>query len=123
MSNITIKSYRKEREREIIDGLQKSLERVGVIVEKQAKANVKQSPPSHPQIQTGHLRRNIVHEVGDGEVSIGTNIVYGKYLEHGTSRMPPYPWLFPAVEMKRDEIIKTLKGDFTYTADFNIETE
>ena len=112
-SGVTIKSYRKEREKEILDGLQKGLEKVGLIVERQAKINVSQIT-GHPQVQTGRLRSSITHEVGQGEVAIGTNVVYGKYLEFGTSRMPPYPFLFPAVELKKPEIIEALKGhEFT----------
>ena len=106
---VTIKSYRKEREKEIIDGLQKSLERVGAIVERQAKINVSKST-GHPQVQTGRLRSSITHETSPNQVEIGTNVVYGKYLEFGTSIMPPYPWLLPAVESKRKEIIEAFKG-------------
>lgn len=29
---------------------------------------------------------------------VGTNVEYAVYLEHGTSRMQPYPFLGPAVE-------------------------
>ena len=108
--SVTIKSYRKEREREILDGLQKGLEKVGLIVERQAKVNVTQSPPSHPQVQTGRLRSSITHEVGEGEVAIGTNVKYGAYLEHGSAHNPPYPWLFPSVEVNRQKIIDILKG-------------
>ncbi len=112
--SVTIKSYRKEREKEIIDSLQKGLEKTGQIVERQAKINVTQSPPSHPQVQTGRLRSSIMHEVGQGEVVIGTNVIYGKYLEFGTSHNPPYPWLFPAVESSKPQIIEALKGhEFT----------
>ena len=108
--SVTVKSYRKEREREILDGLQKGLEKVGRIVEKQAGENVSKTGNEHPQIKTGNLLGSITHETGEGEVVIGTNVKYGKYLEHGTSRMPPYPWLFPAVELKKPEIIEALKG-------------
>jgi len=114
MTQVTIKSYRKEREKEIIDGLQKSMEKVGAIVERQAKINVSKSPPEHPQVQTGRLRASIIHQVkSEGNeivAEIGTNVTYSKHLEFGTSRMLPYHWLFPAVEMKRNEIIETLKG-------------
>jgi HK97 gp10 family phage protein len=110
MTEVVIKSYRDKVENKILGNLQKSLETVGAIVERQAKINVSQSPPSHPQVQTGRLRASIIHETKQDSVVIGTNVVYGKYLELGTSRMPPYPWLFPAVEMKRGEIIKTLAG-------------
>jgi HK97 gp10 family phage protein len=108
--SVTIKSYRKEREKEILDSLQKGLEKVGLIVERQAKINVSQSPPKHPQVQTGRLRASITHNVNPGEVEIGTNVVYGKYLEFGTSKMPAYPWLFPSVELKKSQIIEALKG-------------
>jgi HK97 gp10 family phage protein len=110
MSTVTIKSYRKEREKEIIDGLQKGLEKAGLIVERQAKINVTQSPPKHPQVQTGRLRASITHNVSPGEVEIGSNVVYSKYLEFGTSKMSPHPFLFPAVELKKPQIIEALKG-------------
>ena len=114
MSSVTIKSYRKERQAEILDGLQKGLEKVGLIVERQAKINVSQSPPKHPQVQTGRGRASITHEVGNGEVVIGTNVYYMKIQELGSVRHPPYAWLFPAVELKKPEIIEALKGhEFT----------
>ena len=112
MSSVTIKSYRREREKEIIDGLQKSMERVGAIVERQAKINVSKTGSEHPQVVTGRLRASITHEASDNELAttIGTNVTYGKSLEFGTSRHPPYPWLFPAVEEKKSDIISALKG-------------
>ncbi len=117
MTNITIKSYRKEREAEIMGGLEKSMEKVGAIVERQAKINVSKSPPEHPQVQTGRLRSSIIHQVtteGNQIIAeIGSNVVYSKYLEFGTVNHSPFPWLFPAVEMLRPQIIETLKGKFT----------
>ena len=116
-SSVTIKSYRKEREKEILDGLQKGLEKVGLIVERQAKINVTSPMPSgksHSYVDTNRLANSVSHEVGQGEVVIGSNVKYGKYLEHGTSRMPTYPWLFPAVESEKSKIIEALKGhEFT----------
>ncbi len=113
-TSVTVKSYRKEREKEILDGLEKSMEKVGQIVERQAKINVSKSPPSHPQVQTGRLRSSIMHQVTHSQneivTLIGSNVKYSKHLEFGTSRMPPYPFLFPAVEEKRKEIVDALKG-------------
>jgi len=109
MAEVTIKSYRKEIEGKIIDNLQKSLEKVGLIVERQAKINVSQST-GHPQVQTGRLRSSITHDVGPGEVTIGTNVYYGKWLELGhADGSRHYPWLFPAVESNRQNIINILK--------------
>ena len=53
MADVTIKSYRKEREAEITSGLQSAMEKVGALVERDAKINVSKSPPEHPQVQTG----------------------------------------------------------------------
>ena len=113
MTNVTVKSYRKEREAEIINGLQSAMEKVGAIVERDAKINVSKSPPEHPQVQTGRLRSSIIHQVtgGGNEITteIGTNVAYSKHLEFGTVNHPPYPFLFPAVESNRDKIIELLK--------------
>lgn len=113
MAEVTIKSYRFQVEQKMMGSLEKAMEKVGALVERQAKINVSKSS-GHPQVQTGRLRSSITHETAAMSTTIGTNVVYGKYLEFGTSRMPPYPWLFPAVEMKRNEIKDALKGkEFT----------
>ncbi len=81
MTSVTIKSYRPEREKEILNGLQSAMEKVGALVEREAKINVSQSPPQHPQVQTGRLRSSIIHKVStDGDeiaTEIGTNVTYG----------------------------------------------
>jgi len=110
---VTIVSHRKEIEGKLLGDIQKSLEKIGLVVERQAKINVSQSS-GHPRVQTGRLRSSITHEVGQGEVAIGTNVYYGKYLEFGTSKMPNYPWLFPAVESLRSQIINILRGKVSF---------
>jgi len=109
---VTVISHRQEVEGKLLGDIQKSLEQIGLVVERQAKINVSQSS-GHPKVQTGRLRSSITHEVGQGEVAIGTNVYYGKILEFGSVKMPPYPWLYPAVEGKRSEIINILKGNGT----------
>lgn len=113
--NVVVKSYRKEVEKKIDDDLTKKMERVGLIVENQAKENVNQLPPEHPQVQTGQLRSSITHEVENTKdehiALIGTPVKHGLYLELGTINMPAYSWLMPAVEMSRDKIKDTLKTD------------
>jgi phage gpG-like protein len=121
--NVTVKSYRQERQNEIMNDLTSKMERVGQIVENQAKLNVSKSPPEHPQVQTGQLRSSIMHEVdksGNEIIAvIGTNVVYGKYLE--LYERTKYPWLFPAVELKRSEIVETLKGNFGTELNVNLD--
>lgn len=140
-SSVTIKSFRKEREREILSNLEKAMDKVGGIVEKQAAKNIYEHAASTPWKHTGILENAVTHNVikegnsivteigvGEGEHLNGEKLnKIGKYLELGHSQhpgqfvpaigkrlvasdVPPYPWLFPAVETKREEIIGILKS-------------
>ena len=106
-------SHKKQRLYEIERKLEDGMIRACAIVERQAKINVSKSPPDHPQVQTGRLWSSITHRVTKegGEVVgvVGTNVEYGPTLEFGTSWHPPYPWLFPAVESRKDDILRALK--------------
>lgn len=59
-------------------------------------------PGEFPKMVTGHLRRNVVTEqeqMPEGPVQrVGTNVVYGKFLELGTSRMLARPWLSQSLQ-------------------------
>ena len=74
----------------IDQALAKALEEVGLVAEGYAK---KACP-----VDTGRLRNSITHQVGPSEKSvyIGTNVEYAPYVELGTSRMKPQPFLRPA---------------------------
>ena len=124
MTNVTIKSYRPQVEARIMSNLEKGVSNAGMIVARQAKMNVTSPKPSgiagHWWRDTGQLAGSIANEGGNGvfriektaseiSVLVGTKLAYGLYLEFGTSRMPPYPWLFPAVESKRNEITEAIK--------------
>ncbi len=76
---------------------------------KLAQQNVNQSPPGHPQVQTGTLRRSITMDVDrrnltakvgimSGSSDADQALIYAPFLEFGTSTMGPYPFLFPAAE-------------------------
>lgn len=124
MSSVTVKSYRPQVEARIMGNLEKGVSNAGMIVARQAKENVTRPGPSgildHWWKDTGELAGSIADEGGNGifriektpneiSVLVGTKVVYGLYLEMGTPRMPPYPWLFPAVELKRGEIAEAIK--------------
>ena len=74
----------------IDQALAKALEEVGLVAEGYAK---KACP-----VDTGRLRNSITHQVRPSEKSvyIGTNVEYAPYVELGTSRMKPQPFLRPA---------------------------
>lgn len=74
----------------IDQALARALEGVGLVAEGYAK---KACP-----VDTGRLRNSITHQVRPSEKSvyIGTNVEYAPYVELGTSRMKPQPFLRPA---------------------------
>ena len=71
-------------------------------------------PGNPPAPDTGTLKNSIHYNIGDCEGNIGTNLDYGLYLETGTERMAPRPWLFPAVkgnvEFLKENFIKLMNG-------------
>lgn len=137
-ASVTVKSYRKERETEIMGGLEKALEKVGRIVEKDAAKNIIIHSSRTPWDDTGQIASSVTHVVtglsveigipGSATVKDGGSVAkIGKALELGhiqhpgqfvpsigkrlvASDVPPYPWLFPAVEANRERILSILKS-------------
>lgn len=66
------------------------------------------TPSGRVSKSTGHLRRNIFRETirkGNGVIGRVYNPVeYAWYVEAGTSRMVPQPFLYPALEKNSQEI-------------------
>ena len=124
MTGVVIKSYRKEREQEIISGLQSAMEKVGSYVEIKASKNATnpRGGDKRPYVQSGLMSSNLGHttETEGGKIIsiIGfsskiphqSEVNYARRIELGSPRQPPYPFLFPAVESSRDKIIEFLKN-------------
>lgn len=71
-------------------------------------------PGAYPAVDLGLLRMSVTHDIdvvgGAARGRVGSTIVdppYGLFLEHGTSRMAPRPWLGPSM-LKNAEKIKEL---------------
>ena len=73
-------------------------------------------------VDTGSLRKSIrVEKEGDLQVSViaggggvinprtGREVDYAGYVEFGTSKMSPQPYMQPALEKNRDEILRIVK--------------
>ena len=81
-------------------------------VERDIKASMTPNGPSAPgeapAVDTGRLRASIAHRVemesGEAVAFVGTNVEYAPYLEFGTTRMQPRPFMVPAIERNREWI-------------------
>ena len=80
--------------------MKRRVARAAISVSRHAKELISVAGPTHsrpgqpPHKQTGRLRASIAWEaVGDDTARVGTNVKYGKFLELGTRRMDPRPWL------------------------------
>ena len=84
---------------------------------------------SAPAVDSGALRRSVTHDITVNGTSVRgrvgstiTNPPYGAYLENGTSRMAPRPWLLPALDMNTDKIRALLYSVFSMSdTSVNIE--
>ena len=83
----------------------RALEAIGLTAEGYAKAEC--------PVDTGRLRNSISHARDDEAAYIGTNVEYAPYIELGTSRMKPRPYLRPAVTEHSDEYKEIVKAALT----------
>lgn len=105
----TLIEVREDNREQIADALAgavaSALEGMGLLAERYAKNGC--------PVDTGRLRNSITHTLdmhgSSGDVYIGTNVEYGKWVENGTSRQKPRPYLKPAVTRHTDEYRSILK--------------
>lgn len=70
-----------------------------------------------PGIRTGKLRQSIYATPGKGgRAAVGTNVRYGKWLEEGTKRMRPRPWLKRSARRERGP----MEQEFSKTVSRNL---
>jgi len=85
----------------------------GSLQGRRTKKGLKPSVPGqYPKVVTGHLRRNVQSEFQRDEMKarVGTNVLYGKFLELGTRLMKRRPWLSRGVSETRGKIRRILAG-------------
>ncbi len=61
------------------------------------------------RVKTGKLQRSIRAEKTDTLVIVIVMLYYSVFLEFGTSRMPPYPFIQPSLQEVGSEIVELLK--------------
>jgi len=113
------KSYADREKKRLKDKVAGQLRDMCIDIVKQAQANATQSPPKHPQVESGTMRRAITMDVDrdklEGKVGIMSGkgegdraLAYAPRIEFGFTgtdskgrhfNQPPYPFLFPAAEV------------------------
>jgi HK97 gp10 family phage protein len=68
------------------------------------------APGQPPASDIGNLASHITYSTSRRglEGRVGTNVVYGKFLEFGTKNMAARPWLWPAYEARKRGVIQRL---------------
>ena len=96
--------------KDIKTDIQKKLELIGQYVEGQAIKEISAGP--NQAVDTGRLKNSLTHELGRSKsedyVRIGTNVEYGPYVELGTWKMGPRPFLRTALNKSKAIIMKIL---------------
>lgn len=82
----------------------KALTKIG----QQAEGNAKLMCPT----DTGRLKNSITNQIDmqENAVYVGTNVEYAPYVELGTRRQDPHPYLRPAASEHGEEYRAILKG-------------
>lgn len=73
------------------------------------------APGTYPKSKTGRLERSISVIVTEAKMTtaiVGTNQIHGRFLELGTSKMEPRPWLLPSVEDAVQRVAGSLRAEF-----------
>lgn len=103
---------------ELIDALNNAQQRVGsrgAAVVRSTTAKIVRSAKINAPVDTGNLRASISSTItGDGRngtmrAEIGPTAEYAGFVEHGTSRMPAQPYLYPAVDEHAEAYYQALE--------------
>jgi HK97 gp10 family phage protein len=62
-------------------------------------------------VDKGDLRASITHKSRGLEGEVGTNLEYAPYVELGTYKMTPQPYLFPAYKKNIKNLSKYIKQE------------
>lgn len=103
-------------ERLLSDAAKERLEKAGAILATEAKKSMRRgggqegepsAPGEPPNVQSGTLRSSIQSAIeNETTVVVGPTEKYGKYHEFGTRMHPQRPFMRPAYDRKKREILE-----------------
>lgn len=100
MSDDFIRTNNKDSiKEELSDRIATVLEAVGI----EAEGNAVTEITILGAVDTGRLRGSISHAVSGNDVYIGSNVEYAPYVELGTYKMAPRPFLRNAISNYKDD--------------------
>jgi len=113
MANVKMKWHGEKVERMILKGVSKNLDRAAMewVRFAQQRLSVAQvsRPMDYPGKDMGQLRRNIAWEKASELVRrVGTNVLYGRFLELGTKFMQKRPWMTLTNNLTRTKLAKII---------------
>lgn len=75
----------------------------------------------YPGKRTGRLQNSVNFQVsntaGGLQLRVGPNVSYAPFLELGTSKMQPYPFVGPTLEHKADEAVDAIQREIAKPLD------
>ena len=104
----TLVEVRENNTQQVEAAMNKAIAKALTMIGQKAEDYAKMNCPT----RTGRLKNSITNAIDMGEeaVYIGTNVEYAPYVELGTSRQDPHPYLKPAASEHGEEYRAILKA-------------
>lgn len=84
--------------------------KVGDLIQ-QAGQECQAEAKGHAPVDTGRLRDSITYEAtGDLEATVSTDVPYSTFVELGTYKMAPRPYMLPAFEIAKSHLEGELRN-------------
>lgn len=83
----------------------------GRVYTRGSRTHTASAPGAMPAVDTGALRASMQHEIARGKYTgtYYTAMEYAPYLEYGTTKMQPRPFMTPAAERARPGFMRRMK--------------